>query len=600
MRLKSKLIVFFLLFFLSIGFISAQGPGVKLLGTNGVYYLKLMWNEAGAANRVLNFLVSGSNRSLTIEADSLINQDLTTDAMAVQFASLGIGTATVPHGGVGAAMFAIDGANASAATGPHIQFTTASDDYPLMQFRNWIHDNISIVFDGYYDGAWKSSDAGSNFMISKSADVFTFLYDSGIAQGAVITWNNGIILGADGKVTLNAGTGINEYSTDGTMGGASDDAVPTEAAVKTYVDAQVTAQDLDFSGDAGTGAIDLDSQTFALSGTANRVSTSAAGQTITFTTPQDTHTGSSPVFVTVKLSSLTDGYIPYHVADATGLADSVIFQSGTEISIGGTSTTEKLTVIGNITIQDSLTDDTVKSSKLFSSQYDSGAEPEGFSGIGLYSTISTNEILIGGGSAAVNAATSIGFYTAANVSTRTGTSRMVIDSTGVASTGSFTSSAGDFIANDSIADADAGRLTFRKDRAGAIVQNNDYLGIIEFYGWDGDSFEHAAMITSYVDGTPGEGTDMPGALIFWTTPNASATPVARLTISEAGILISTETYAHDMDGETYRNLLINNNGELGYDSSPVPAPMPSEMMMYIEDLEARITYLESMILSKEK
>lgn len=38
------------------------------------------------------------------------------------------------------------------------------------------------------------------------------------------------------------------------------------SAVKTYVDAQVTAQDLDFATDSGSGAIDLDSETFTISG----------------------------------------------------------------------------------------------------------------------------------------------------------------------------------------------------------------------------------------------------------------------------------------------------------------------------------------------
>ena len=41
------------------------------------------------------------------------------------------------------------------------------------------------------------------------------------------------------------------------------------------------ASDLDFAGDTGTGAVDLDSQTFTLSGTALEVETSASGQTIT-------------------------------------------------------------------------------------------------------------------------------------------------------------------------------------------------------------------------------------------------------------------------------------------------------------------------------
>jgi hypothetical protein len=67
----------------------------------------------------------------------------------------------------------------------------------------------------------------------------------------------------------------------------SDTAVPTQQSVKAYVDAQVTAQDLDFAGDTGTGAVDLDSQTFTIAGTANEVNTSASGQTITIGLPDN-------------------------------------------------------------------------------------------------------------------------------------------------------------------------------------------------------------------------------------------------------------------------------------------------------------------------
>ncbi len=45
-------------------------------------------------------------------------------------------------------------------------------------------------------------------------------------------------LANDGILSLKNGTGINEFSTDGTLLGDSDDVVPTEKAVKTYVDAQ--------------------------------------------------------------------------------------------------------------------------------------------------------------------------------------------------------------------------------------------------------------------------------------------------------------------------------------------------------------------------
>ena len=45
-------------------------------------------------------------------------------------------------------------------------------------------------------------------------------------------------------------------------------------------------------------------------------------------------TGLSPTYVTAKFSGLTDGYVPYHVADATGLADSSIYTDGTDVGIG--------------------------------------------------------------------------------------------------------------------------------------------------------------------------------------------------------------------------------------------------------------------------
>lgn len=48
--------------------------------TGGAGYLKLYWNESDGSSRTLALLVNAGNRSLTIEADSLLNQDLTTDA----------------------------------------------------------------------------------------------------------------------------------------------------------------------------------------------------------------------------------------------------------------------------------------------------------------------------------------------------------------------------------------------------------------------------------------------------------------------------------------------------------------------------------------
>lgn len=71
----------------------------------------------------------------------------------------------------------------------------------------------------------------------------------------------------------------------------NDTTVPTSAAVKDYVDTNITAQDLDVAGDSGTGAVDLDSQSLTIAGTANEIETSASGQTITVGLPDDVTIG---------------------------------------------------------------------------------------------------------------------------------------------------------------------------------------------------------------------------------------------------------------------------------------------------------------------
>jgi len=163
----------------------------------------------------------------SVDADFTVNWN-TGVGLFVEGSSgnVGIGTTTIPHGGVGGAKFAIEGATGS-VTGPHLQFTTTSDNYPLMQILNWRHDDISIRFDSYWDGANKSSDAGSNYAIFKVNDLFKIMYDSGVAKGATLGWNNGIVLNTSGLVTIPNGglhvggdsdAGDNNLLVDGTIG----------------------------------------------------------------------------------------------------------------------------------------------------------------------------------------------------------------------------------------------------------------------------------------------------------------------------------------------------------------------------------------------
>lgn len=122
--------------------------------------------------------------------------------------NVGIGTTAIPHGGVGAAKLALDGGNQNFTTGPHVQFTTDADDYPVMQMLNYGHDNISINFDTYHDSVgWKSADAGSNFQIYKISDQLTVRSGSGVSAGSTISFTNSLALDPNGQLYINSGFG---------------------------------------------------------------------------------------------------------------------------------------------------------------------------------------------------------------------------------------------------------------------------------------------------------------------------------------------------------------------------------------------------------
>jgi hypothetical protein len=111
---------------------------------------------------------------------------------------------------------------------------------------------------------------------------------------AILEWGSLKDTGTGVTITqwVTAANGIANFNNDTT--------VPTSAAVKTYVDAVVTASDLDFLGDSNTGtpAVDLDSQNFSVLGTTNEIVTSGANQTLTIGLPNSvtisgTYTGAT-------------------------------------------------------------------------------------------------------------------------------------------------------------------------------------------------------------------------------------------------------------------------------------------------------------------
>jgi hypothetical protein len=90
------------------------------------------------------------------------------------------------------------------------------------------------------------------------------------------------------NTTFGSGTAITSVDTDLSTVSASDDTLASAKAIKTYVDAQITAQDLDIQADTGGAlSIDLDSETLTISGTANEIETDGSGNTITIGLPDN-------------------------------------------------------------------------------------------------------------------------------------------------------------------------------------------------------------------------------------------------------------------------------------------------------------------------
>ena len=134
-----------------------------------------------------------------------------------------------------------------------------------------------------------SIDSGSSEVIQKIGGKFY----TDIIDGATNANTASKLVKRDGSGNFAAGTITFGSLSDGTITAtafvdednmSSDSAtlIPTQQSVKAYVDAQVTASDLDAAGDSGTIDIDLDSETFTVAG-GTGITTAASGTTITAT-----------------------------------------------------------------------------------------------------------------------------------------------------------------------------------------------------------------------------------------------------------------------------------------------------------------------------
>ena len=216
--------------------------------------------------------------------------------------------------------------------------------------------------------------SGSNVSIALDSDIsLTSVTATGNVDASNMNVTNDLVMGsgtggaisgaasvsADSLVALTdltvAGFLVDGIIDDDTMATASATTLATSESIKAYVDAAATAADLDFAGNSGTGAVDLDSQILTIDGGLNLTST-ASGQTLTVAM-DTTLTGMTAATFSGQVSAgtLTDGAMSISSGTITGGVDATF--SGTVDA--GTVEFDNLSGTGGVSVTDIIDDDTM-------------------------------------------------------------------------------------------------------------------------------------------------------------------------------------------------------------------------------------------------
>ena len=140
-------------------------------------------------------------------------------------------------------------------------------------------------------------------------------------------------------LVIGSSTGVTSVDTDLSSVSASDDTLASAKAIKTYIDAQVTAQDLDFQADTGGAlSIDLDSESLTFTG-GTGIDTSGSGNAVTFAIDSTVATLTGTQTLTNKTVNLTNNTLTGTTAEFnTALSD------GSFATLAGTETLTNKTV----------------------------------------------------------------------------------------------------------------------------------------------------------------------------------------------------------------------------------------------------------------
>jgi len=151
---------------------------------------------------------------------------------------------------------------------------TPNDAEKIVYIRNSLTASRSIlVFQGTYN-------ASNDYEIPAGTTAVVYFDGGGAGAVAANVFNNAYF----DSLRLGA-VSVTAVLDEDNMASDSATSLATQQSIKAYVDSTVTAQDLDFAGGSGTGAVDLDSQSLTIAGTSNEIATAASGQTLTVSLP---------------------------------------------------------------------------------------------------------------------------------------------------------------------------------------------------------------------------------------------------------------------------------------------------------------------------
>ena len=163
------------------------------------------------------------------------------------------------------------------------------------------------------------------------------------------TFDSGTISASDSTVDVYAGSTYVAPSIPvihDTSLGTSQILPPSQSSVKTYVDAQVTGQDLDFEGDSGSSSVDLDSQSFDIAG-GSGITTTASGQTLTVAGDDATTSAKGVASFSSDNFSVSSGEVTIKTGGVENaeLANSSVNYGGVSLSLGGSDTTPAFNLV---------------------------------------------------------------------------------------------------------------------------------------------------------------------------------------------------------------------------------------------------------------